>query len=184
MADGKQTAEVDRPDSAVGGVKIQQIKGDLFVVPDEAVPLLGADRLDRRLFNVTDLIEMGYDDAKSAAVPLIATYARTRSGAVVEPTAPRGSRLTRSLKNIGGAALSTEKGQARTFWSSLAPQGGTALGAGVAKLWLDGRVKASLKERAVDRRARGLGRPATPARGSRSRCSTPGSTSTTPTSPA
>lgn len=88
MADGKQTAEVDRPDSAVGGVKIQQIKGDLFVVPDEAVPLLGTDRLDRRLFNVTDLIEMGYDDARSAAVPLIATYARTRSGAAVEPTAP------------------------------------------------------------------------------------------------
>ncbi|WP_327418615.1 S8 family peptidase [Streptomyces sp. NBC_01233] len=146
MADGKQTAEVDRPDSAVGGVKIQQIKGDLFVVPDEAVPLLGTDRLDRRLFNVTDLIEMGYDDAKSAAVPLIATYARTRSGAAVEPTAPRGSRLTRDLQHIGGAVLSTEKGQARTFWNSVAPQGSTALGAGVAKLWLDGRVKANLKE--------------------------------------
>ncbi|WP_405526606.1 S8 family serine peptidase [Streptomyces avidinii] len=146
MADGKQSAEVDRPDSAVGGVKIQQIKGDLFVVPDEAVPLLGADRLDRRLFNVTDLIEMGYDDAKSSAVPLIATYARTRSGAAVEPTAPRGSRLTRTLGHIGGAALSTDKGQARTFWSSVAPQGSTALDAGVAKLWLDGRVKASLKE--------------------------------------
>ncbi|WP_328960438.1 S8 family peptidase [Streptomyces virginiae] len=146
MADGKQTAEVDRPDSAVGGVKIQQIKGDLFVVPDEAVPLLGTDRLDRRLFNVTDLIEMGYDDARSAAVPLIATYARTRSGAAVEPTAPRGSRLTRNLKDIGGAVLSTEKGQARTFWSSVAPQGSATLGAGVAKLWLDGRVKADLKE--------------------------------------
>ncbi|MFJ6053778.1 S8 family peptidase [Streptomyces sp. NPDC092307] len=146
MADGKQSAEVDRPDSAVGGVKIQQINGDLFVVPDEAVPLLGTDRLDRRLFNVTDLIEMGYDDAKSAAVPLIATYARTRSGAAVEPTAPRGSRLTRNLKDIGGAVLSTEKGQARTFWSSVAPQGSPTLGSGVAKLWLDGRVKANLKE--------------------------------------
>ncbi|WP_078944782.1 S8 family serine peptidase [Streptomyces flavochromogenes] len=146
MADGKQTAEVDRPDSAVGGVKIQQIKGDLFVLPDEAAPLVGADKLDRRLFNVTDLIEMGYDDAKSAAVPLIATYTQSKSRAAVEPTAPRGSKLTRELKGIRGAALSTEKRQTRTFWNTVAQQGSPSLGAGVAKLWLDGRVKASLKE--------------------------------------
>lgn len=86
-ADGMQIADVDRPDSAVGGVKIQEIKGDLFVVPDEAVPLLGKDKLDRRLFNVTDLIEMGYDDAKSATVPLIATYAQPKAHAAVEPKA-------------------------------------------------------------------------------------------------
>lgn len=41
-----------------------------------------------RLFNVTDLIEMGYDDAKSAAVPLIAAYAQPKSRSAVEPTAP------------------------------------------------------------------------------------------------
>ncbi|MEJ8641280.1 S8 family serine peptidase [Streptomyces sp. MS1.HAVA.3] len=146
MADGKQTADVDRPDNAVGGVKIQQIKGDLFVIPDEAVPLLGTDKLDRRLFNVSDLIEMGYDDAKSASVPLIATYTQSKSRAAVDPTAPRGSKLTRRLKGIRGAALSTEKRQARTFWTDVAPQGSTTLGAGVAKLWLDGRVKANLKE--------------------------------------
>ncbi|WP_405860780.1 S8 family serine peptidase [Streptomyces sp. NBC_00090] len=145
-ADGKRIADVDRPDSAVGGVKLQEVKGDLFVIPDEAVPLLGADRLDRRLFNVTDLIEMGYDDAKSATVPLIATYTESKSRAAAEPTAPRGSRLTRVLKGIRGAALTTEKRQTRTFWTTVAPQGSPSLSAGVAKLWLDGRVKASLKE--------------------------------------
>ncbi|MER5383686.1 S8 family serine peptidase [Streptomyces sp. NPDC002688] len=146
MADGKQAADVHRPDSAVGGVKIQEIKGDLLVVPDEAAPLLGAGKLDRRLFNVTDLIEMGYDDAKSAAVPLIAAYTQPKTRAAVEPTAPRGSKVIRKLKGIQGAALSTEKRRARTFWTTVAPQGSTKLGAGVSKLWLDGRVKASLKE--------------------------------------
>ncbi|WP_234021175.1 S8 family serine peptidase [Streptomyces sp. 142MFCol3.1] len=146
VADGKQIADVDRPDSAVGGVKLQEIKGDLFVIPDEAAPLLGADKLDRRLFNVTDLIEMGYDDAKSAAVPLIATYAPSKSRSAIEPTAPRGSKLTRELKGIRGAALKAEKRQARTFWNTIAPQDSKTLGAGVAKLWLDGRVKADLKE--------------------------------------
>lgn len=146
MADGKQTADVDRPDNAVGGVKMQEVKGDLFVVPDEAALLLGAGKLDRRLFNVTDLIEMGYDDAKSAAVPLIATYTPSKSRSAVEPTVPRGSKLTRSLKGIHGAALSTGKRQAHTFWAAVAPQGAAALGAGVEKLWLDGRVKANLKD--------------------------------------
>ncbi|WP_240657846.1 S8 family serine peptidase [Streptomyces populi] len=146
MADGKQTAAVNRPDSAVGGVKIQEVKGDLFVIPDEAAPLLGTKKLDRRLFNVTDLIEMGYDDAKSATVPLIAAYAASKSRTAAEPVAPRGSKLTRRLKGIRGAALSTEKRHARTFWTTVAPQGGAKLGAGVSKLWLDGRVKASLKE--------------------------------------
>ncbi|WP_433570289.1 S8 family serine peptidase [Streptomyces sp. CA-251247] len=145
-ADGKQIADVDRPDSAVGGVKFQEIKGDLFVIPDEAAPLMGSDKLDRRLFNVTDLIEMGYDDAKSAAVPLIATYAEPKSRTAAWPTAPRGSKLTRKLKGIRGAVLSTEKRQARTFWTSVAPQGSATLGAGVERLWLDGRVKANLKE--------------------------------------
>ncbi|MET9617169.1 S8 family peptidase [Kitasatospora indigofera] len=146
MADGKQTAQVDRPAGAVGGVKMQEVKGDLFVIPDEAAPLLGTDKLDRRLFNVSDLIEMGYDDAKSAAVPLIATYTQPTSRSAVEPAAPRGSKLTRDLKSIRGAALSTEKREARAFWNTVAPQGSATLGGGVAKLWLDGRVKASLKE--------------------------------------
>ncbi|MFD3570283.1 S8 family serine peptidase [Streptomyces sp. NPDC058667] len=145
-ADGRQNADVDRPDGAVGGVRLQESNGDLFVIPDEAAPLLGTDKLDRRLFNVTDLIEMGYDDAKSVAVPLIATYAGPTSRAAGEPTPLRGSRLTRKLEGIRGAVLSTEKRQARTFWTSLAPQGSATLGAGVEKLWLDGRVKATLNE--------------------------------------
>src|SRR5688572_29404504 len=73
LADGRQTAEVDRPDGATGGVHIRQIGDDLYVLPEEALPLVTGDRLDRRLFNVADLIELGYDDARGAELPLIAT---------------------------------------------------------------------------------------------------------------
>ncbi|MGW0966472.1 S8 family peptidase [Streptomyces sp. NPDC002516] len=146
MADGKQTADVDRPDSAVGGVKMRTVGGDLYVVPDEAATLLGTGKLDRRLFDVTDLIGMGYDDAKTSAVPLIATYAKSASRTAFAPTAPRGSELTRTLKGVHSAVLSTRKTRARTFWNTIAPRNGKAMGAGVAKLWLDGRVKADLKE--------------------------------------
>ncbi|MGS2614540.1 S8 family serine peptidase [Micromonospora sp. LZ34] len=148
FADGKATADVDRPDHATGGVRVQESGGDLYVLPDEALPLLGSDRLDRRLFNVTDLIEMGYDDARTAELPLIATYppAKARAG---RPAAPRGAKVVRDLPSITGAALAADKKQARAFWSTVAPapaRSGATLGGGVAKLWLDGRVKATLAE--------------------------------------
>ncbi|MFI7487483.1 S8 family serine peptidase [Micromonospora echinaurantiaca] len=149
FADGQATADVDRPDHATGGVRIQQSGGDLYVLPDEALPLLGSDRLDRRLFNVTDLIEMGYDDARTAELPLIATYppAKARAG---RPAAPRGARVVRDLPSVTGAALAADKKQARALWSAVAStpaaRSGSALGGGLAKLWLDGRVTASLTE--------------------------------------
>ncbi|NUT31556.1 MAG: S8 family serine peptidase [Hamadaea sp.] len=141
MADGKQIADVDRPDDAVGGIRMQEIRGDLYVIPDEAVPLLGAGRLDRRLFDVTGLIEMGYDDAKATGVPLIATYTGKQR------SAPQGGRVTRALPGIRGAAMTAEKSRSRGFWKAVAGKGsGPALGAGMDKLWLDGRVKATLQE--------------------------------------
>lgn len=44
---GKQdTVTVDRPDGAVGGVHVQQAGDDVYVLPDEATPLLAAGKLD------------------------------------------------------------------------------------------------------------------------------------------
>lgn len=152
LGDGTQTAEVQRPAAAVGGVRIQQVHGDLYVVPDEARTLLAADKLDRRLFDVTDLIEMGYDDAHSAGVPLIASYTApaARTAAPI-PAAPKGSRLGHKFTAIGAASLNADKKQSRTFWRTIAPNATRPaatpmLGAGVAKIWLDGRVKVNLAE--------------------------------------
>jgi subtilisin family serine protease len=145
LGDGQQVAEVDRPDDATGGVVMREIGDDLYVLPDEALPLITAQRLDRRLFNVTDLIEMGYDDAHTASVPLIAAYSPALARAA-NPPAPRGSKTERTLASIGGAALTADKKQARTFWTTVAPAGASAFGAGVAKLWLDGKVQVTLAE--------------------------------------
>jgi subtilisin family serine protease len=151
MADGRQIADVDRPAGAVGGVRMEESGGDLFVVPDEAVALLGADKLDRRLFNVTDLIEMGYDDAGTGTVPMIASYTKATARAAGAPPAPKGSTMVRELPAIDGAALKASKPRTRTFWTTVAPKldpsdATPTLRSGVAKLWLDGRVQVNLKE--------------------------------------
>nr|WP_170023711.1 hypothetical protein [Isoptericola jiangsuensis] len=119
-------------------------------MPDAALPYLASDALDRELFNVTDLVEYGYDDA-SGGIPVIAQHAaRLRS----TPKAPAGSTKTLDLPSVDGAALRTDADEASDFWAAVtgaattrgtrsATAPGTLVG-GWTKLWLDGRVSATL----------------------------------------
>ncbi|MFF4245740.1 S8 family serine peptidase [Streptomyces sp. NPDC001822] len=147
-ADGpgdQDTVTVDRPDGAQGGVHLQQAGKDLYVVPDEASSLLAAGKLDRRLFNISALVAMGYDDQHSAGIPLIATYPASRARSL--PAAPDGSSAVRRLDSIGGAALKADKDQARAFWSDISrTQKSRSLDSGMEKLWLDGKAEATLKD--------------------------------------
>ncbi|WP_405749839.1 S8 family serine peptidase [Streptomyces sp. NBC_00012] len=143
---GKQdTVTVDRPDGAVGGVHVQQAGDDIYVLPDEATALLAAGKLDRRLFNVSALAKMGYDDKRSGGIPVIATYPAARGRSL--PAAPRGAKKIRTLESIHGAALKADKDTARTFWNGVttAPAA-RSLDGGITKLWLDGRAEAALKD--------------------------------------
>ncbi|MEU3208463.1 S8 family serine peptidase [Streptomyces cyaneofuscatus] len=151
----QDTVTVDRPDGVSGGVRIQQAGGDLHVLPDEATALLAAGRLDRRLFNVSALVRMGYDDEGTGSVPLIATYPAAKDKARALPAAPRGAKKTRTLASIQGAALQADKGGVRTFWDAITrtsrdvitrTPGARSLDGGIAKLWLDGRSEALLAD--------------------------------------
>ncbi|MFE2299175.1 S8 family serine peptidase [Streptomyces sp. NPDC059445] len=130
---GKRTVSVVRPRGATGAVRTQVANGTVTVVPDEALPYLEAGTLDRRLFDVSELIRQGLTDGQTGELPLIVTYdpkART--------TVPGGAERTRSLPSIRGAAVDADKG--RTFWKAMTRQ------AGIGKVWLDGRVKADMAE--------------------------------------
>ncbi|MEV6193262.1 S8 family serine peptidase [Streptomyces sp. NPDC051920] len=128
---GKRTVSVVRPRGATGAVRTQVANGTVTVVPDEALPYLKAGTLDRRLFDVSELIRQGLTDARTGELPLIVTYdpkART--------TVPGGAERTRSLPSIRGAAVDADKG--RTFWKAMTRQ------TGIGKVWLDGRVEADM----------------------------------------
>ncbi|NUR99910.1 MAG: hypothetical protein HOV67_32215, partial [Kribbellaceae bacterium] len=51
--------------------------GDLTLVPADAYALLSAGRLDKRLFNLTELAAQGYDDASSNQLPLLISGSAT-----------------------------------------------------------------------------------------------------------
>ncbi|MGW3729876.1 S8 family peptidase, partial [Streptomyces sp. NPDC000851] len=146
VAGGNDIVTVDRPEGATGGVHIQRYGEDTYVLPAEVLPLLAADRVDHRLFNITDLAAMQLDDAHADGIPVIAAAPKSRSAQ--PPVAPKGAAKVRTLESIGATALKTDKGRARAFWDAVTPAGKNArtLDGGIGKLWLDGRVKAALSE--------------------------------------
>ncbi|MGW4111374.1 S8 family serine peptidase [Actinosynnema sp. NPDC004786] len=101
--------------------------GRLRVVPEDAAKAVAAGRLDPRLFDVTGLVEAGYDDSRTDHVPLIVTGA---------PAV--GLRSARALPASGAVAAQAPKADAgATFRALLADPG-------VTKVWLDGMLRPSL----------------------------------------
>ncbi|MEV6241370.1 S8 family serine peptidase [Lentzea sp. NPDC051838] len=85
------------------------VNGHVRVEPSDATVLINQGRVDSRLFDVTQLVEWGYDDAKRTTTPLIAT------GEVGAFTAA-GAQVTRQLRSVGGVSLTAAKDTA--FWES------------------------------------------------------------------
>jgi subtilisin family serine protease len=102
-----------------------QVNGHDYVVPDDARQLLGQDRLDKRLFDVTDLVRQDYDDGHQPNIPTIVTNS----------VAARG--LTRPVTTVD-----TPKTEAARKWRERK----TAKAAGDQKTWLNGRVYATLDQ--------------------------------------
>ncbi|MPZ26746.1 MAG: S8 family serine peptidase [Micromonosporaceae bacterium] len=119
-----------------------QADGQTLVVPSDALPYLAAGILDDRLFDVPTLVADGY--AARETLPLIVRYEdRPAAGALTAAAQP--------LASIGGAALAPERDQLAELWTQLA--GGPvaaaagaepALAGGVAEIWLDAPVTATL----------------------------------------
>ncbi|WP_236063956.1 S8 family serine peptidase [Streptomyces poriferorum] len=139
---------VDPAGAGSDGVEVQTRGDDTYVIPRQAMSLLAAGKLDERLFNVTGLVAMGYDDAHTDTVPVIATApaaARTAKAQPKVPATPEGTESVRTLSSIHAKALRADKGRATSFWKDIAAGSDPkSLSGGIGKLWLDGKVEASL----------------------------------------
>ncbi|WP_460531943.1 S8 family serine peptidase [Flindersiella endophytica] len=116
----------------------------ITVIPSDATPLLARGRLDRDLFNVSALVEQGYDDRASQYLPLILTY--PASVRATKATAMPGLSEARWLSSAHGAAARERKRDAARFWASLKDQTNVNATGDVAKVWLDRKVRASLDQ--------------------------------------
>ncbi|MGW8883728.1 S8 family peptidase [Streptomyces sp. NPDC055749] len=129
--------------------------GDLYVFPSDASDAVASGAVDKRLFNVTQLIKDGYGNAESGEMPVIVSYAEKLSADTLKqrvdalPAGDRGPVIDR----LDMAGVRVDKSGAKSFWQAVKPvsrkpaKGRTVTAPGaadVAKLWYDGKAKVSL----------------------------------------
>lgn len=148
-----QVVEV-RPGKGRNGVgySVRRFAGHTYVVPLDATRLLGSGRLDRRLFDVTQLVEDGYDDAHRKQVSLIVSYngsSAVQKG-VRESLFAGLATVTQRLPAVHGDALTTDKPDAGKVWRALTDsaggRGAVTMAPGIDRVWLDGRVRISAQD--------------------------------------
>src|SRR5512133_2067933 len=135
----------------------------LYAIPEDAMPLIAAGKVDRRLFDVTLLVEFGYDDARRDSLPLIVTYPPNRGRATAASArAVSGVVVRGELPSINGMTLTASKNRAPEVWgaftSGQAAAGTRTLSVGsepIDKLWLDG-----LRQPVLDHSVPQIGAPA------------------------
>ncbi|SMC85326.1 S8 family serine peptidase [Kibdelosporangium aridum] len=101
----------------VGFVKSVSAAG-VTVIPSSVIPEIQSGKLDRALFDVTRLIELGYDDAHTSDIPLLVESPRPQALGTV----------TRNVPLARMSAVTTPKSQAT---DALAKSG---------KIWLNGKL--------------------------------------------
>ncbi|MFC4534446.1 S8 family serine peptidase [Sphaerisporangium dianthi] len=149
------TVVVRGPGGSPAQAHVTESGGDLYVYPESVLPYVAEGILDRRLFDISDLIADGYDDARRDRLPLIVSYTQNAPG--LRPAGPPpGATRVRDLAGVQGAALSEERARSAEFWSAVtgAPAGAArqaapakpAFAGGIARIWLDGLVKADLAD--------------------------------------
>lgn len=151
-ADGTVVRTFEAANGATAGFHRAVIDGATYVYPDAVLPYVSAGKLDKQLFNVTRLIADGYDDAQASRLPLIVRYTDPAAASRIRPKVD-GSNVVRRLDSIQGAALAQNRKQASAFWSALTRGSGAAarlatpaFAEGIAKIWLDAKVKADLAD--------------------------------------
>ncbi|TQJ21903.1 subtilisin family serine protease [Micromonospora sp. A202] len=126
-----------------------EVDGALRVLPSDALPYVSSGVLDANLFDVQKLAADGYGDAAQGNLPLIVRYQEPAAGRVRPLTVAADAR---PLESIDGAALRVGKGDLGGLWSTLAGTPTTRttaaaprLGGGIARIWLDGKVRPTLE---------------------------------------
>ncbi|MFD5825260.1 S8 family serine peptidase [Lentzea sp. NPDC060358] len=123
--DGSWDATI-QPAARLGPVRFLKSVGaqGVTVIPSVAEPLIRAGRLDRKLFDVTGLVEQGYDDARTAEIPLLVESSGARALGDV----------TRELPSVQLSAVATPKDRAAALFEK----------AGESRIWLNAKLRPAL----------------------------------------
>ncbi|MEO3973533.1 S8 family serine peptidase [Streptomyces sp. CAU 1734] len=123
--------------------------GETHVVPADARPLIAAGRLDRRLFNVTELSRPQSRAAYRDGLKVIVAYTGDSAPAAGKRLRAAGDvRVGRNLPRLNADAVTIPGREPSALWDSLTRTGGadarTVTVPGIERVWLDGVYTAAL----------------------------------------
>lgn len=121
-------------------VQIRKADGHTLVVPADAQALIAGGKLDRRLFDITELNRTAVRKSQQRGLKVIVGYQGAATAAKADVR--EAGTLRRSLKTLNADAVQTPQRDAAELWSAVTNDGRTA--SGIAHVWLDGVRKASL----------------------------------------
>ncbi|MGK5530121.1 S8 family serine peptidase [Streptomyces sp. URMC 129] len=132
-------------------VRVMELGGDTYVLPQDVMGLIADGTLDQRLFDVTELSREQYRSA--SGLPLIVTYTERASRADAAQAGlygAAGEEDTTTLDAINGEALTVEGDEIAAVWEALTAGGpdtmALAATPGIATVALDGIVTKTLDE--------------------------------------
>ncbi len=128
-------------------VQIQRFDGHTHVVPLDAQRLIAEGKLDRRLFDVTELSKAENRRAQKKGLKLIVGYRGAAANARSEVRDAGDTKVRRVLKSLNADAVTTPQDDAPQIWEALTDERGSTgrtAAAGIGKVWLDGVRKAGL----------------------------------------
>ncbi|WP_320783870.1 S8 family peptidase [Streptomyces sp. CRN 30] len=121
-------------------VQIRRADGHVLVIPADAARLVASGKLDRRLFDVTELNKAATRKSQKNGLKVIVGY---KGGAAATKSDVRGTgTLRRALKALNADAVQTPHEDTTDLWKAVTDGEKTA--SGIAHVWLDGVRKASL----------------------------------------
>ncbi|MFD3971733.1 S8 family serine peptidase [Streptomyces cyaneofuscatus] len=142
-----------QPAEGRAGIPVhQQIRdGRTLVIPADAKRLIASGKLDRRLFDITELNRPENRRAQKKDLRLIVSYRGAQgaqAAAKAEVRDAGSTRIGRSLTSLNAQSVATPKADAPDLWQALtSEQTGNAhrtTATGIDRVWLDGRRKATL----------------------------------------
>jgi len=145
------------PGRAQIGFVTLRLGDEVTVIPKDVAPLVGANRVDRALFNITRLLADGFGDRDRDDLPMIITGDDARAA----PLAPGGLVIGRVIPALHATAVRQPKSNPGAALAMIQPITAAARTTGPApKLWLDRHRRMTL-----DHSVPQIGGPAAWARG-------------------
>ncbi|WP_442759022.1 S8 family peptidase [Streptomyces atratus] len=123
--------------------------GHTLLVPADAHRLISSGKLDRRLFDITELNRAEIRRAQKAGLKLIVSYRGTRAAAAKAEVRGAGStQVGRTLNSLNAQSVTTPQRDAQDIWQALTDKAAhgaqRTTAAGIDRVWLDGVRRASL----------------------------------------